>query len=115
MAHAVRALVGDQPNISFGFPRLHKPGNCEFGAEAREADGPWQATPANFTGGGGGGDPTTGLGNYDFTWWVPLSAGLQGLRLWCEWPERGIARSTVELDVERIMTASREAQPAWPE
>ena len=110
----VRSLVGEQPNIAFGFPRLHKPGNLEFGAEALGTDRAWRPAPANFAGGGGGGDPASGVGNYEFKWWLPLTTEQQGLRLWCQWPERGITRATAELDLEPILNASRESQPAWP-
>jgi hypothetical protein len=102
------------PNLVFGLSHLLRPGNFEFGAELRGSAGDWQPTEVHFAGGGGGGEAEPGsLGSYEFKWWVPLSAHDRGLRLWCVWEECGIAKSTAELDVDRILTASRASQPQW--
>lgn len=104
---------GENPNFAFGLPHLLGPGDFEFGAESRDAAGEWRAAPVHFDGGGGGGDPDGGEGSFEFRWWVPLPGDSRGLKLWCAWEARGVARAEVELDADRITAASRRCQPVW--
>ena len=113
-----RFADGAQPDLDFGFKRLLEPGGFDFGAETRGTDGNWSPAPLNFAGGGGGGGAgrgePDGVGNYEFTWWVPFSGDDLGLRLWCAWRQRNIPRSDAELDMDQILAASRVSKPVWP-
>ncbi len=109
-----RSIGGEQLNLAFGLPHLLGPGDFEFGAETRDPAGAWKPATVHFAGGGGGGDEPGGESHFEFTWWVPLSADDRGLRLWCAWQAAGVPRSVAELDLDRILTASRASQPAWP-
>jgi hypothetical protein len=102
----------EQPNLAFELPHLLGPGDFEFGAELRDTTGAWRPTTVHFAGGGGGGEPG-GEGNFEFTFWVPLPDGTQGLKLWCSWGAHGVAKTGAQLDVDRITDASLKSRSVW--
>jgi hypothetical protein len=55
------------------------------------------------------------LVSHEFKWWVGLPAQVLGIRLWCSWETHGVAKRFAELDIARILAASRASQPAWSE
>jgi hypothetical protein len=103
----------EEPNINFRMPQLSRPGDFELGADLRDETGAWSPTEVGSAGGGGGGYPD-GERHYELGFWVALSAGTQGLELWCSWEERGVAKTAAKLDVDRIRAAALRCQPAWP-